>query len=161
MLFIFSCKCPDCLCTDNLSSHAIEVLARTKLLKPARPAFLVTVHFLEAEEYEFCTSSVFKCLQGMLYRIRWNPALDADHFYCFPSKALININYSSSDAKGIHSQAVAVLCPSCLKTPGMQHCLCKDRIQLTAKLGLEKPGKCCPVIKPCNIGGRNSCCRYV
>lgn len=52
-------------------------------------------------------------------------------------------------------------CPSCLKTPGVQHTMCKARIQLTTKLGLGRPGKCYPVIRSCNIAGCNSCCRYV
>lgn len=57
-------------CSDNLSSRAIGALARTKPVQPARPTFLVTSRFLEAEEYEFCTPSVSKCLQGLLHRIR-------------------------------------------------------------------------------------------
>lgn len=63
--------------------------------------------FMEAEGQKFCTFSMFKYLQGMLYKIRWNPVLDADHFSCFPSKALICVGCSSLDAEGIHSQAAA------------------------------------------------------
>lgn len=99
-------------CSDNLSSRAVAVLTRTKPGQPARPALLVSPHYLEAEEHEFCTPGVFKCLQWPLYRTRWNPVWDTDHFYCCPSKALININYSSADAQGI----IPSCCTGCARS---------------------------------------------
>lgn len=113
-------------CSDNLSSHAVAVLTRTKPGQPARPALLVSPHYLEAEEHEFCTPGVFKCLQWPLYRTRWNPVWDTDHFYCCPSKALININYSSADAQGI--------------IPRLLHWVCKVRAHLTLNLSWKDVG---------------------
>lgn len=130
-------KCSSVVCANDptpfaarVSALAAEVLGRTQPVPPAAPAFPVTPRGLEAEEEEFCTPSVPRGC------------------YAEPGEILSWILIILTVVPRVHSSVLTVphqmlrasLCPSCGKTPGVRHCMCKGRTQLTAELGVETLG---------------------
>lgn len=142
-----------------ISLPGLGVLARTQRVQPARAACPVTPYFLESEESVFCIPTVFSCLQVLLSRIRWNPVLDADKFHCCPSKALINIKYSSTDAKSIPSQTTAVLC-----LPPWRPQACSTvcaRTEYSSPLNSDWKDLWSVILSSGHVPGFNSCCCFV